>query len=140
MGKENAALEIYIKHEGGHEVIIRALKHYRKRISTISSSPEIADTGAMFGMILQQEGSRVRPGVDSSINAINDLLSGKIGIVEIRKDLEMCLKALNSYRTDIIKARQSKHDYYLNLVGNLEEAEKDLPLIDISIERLELTN
>ena len=38
-------------------------------------------------------------------------------------------KALISYETDIHKASDTGHEYYLGLVGNLSEAKNDLELI-----------
>lgn len=140
MEENDANLEIYIKHEEGHGIISRALAHYKKRISTISSSPELSDAGAMFGMILQQEGARVRPKVDLAINAINDFLSEKNTLAEIKENISLYQKSLNSYKTDIIKAKDIGQEYYLKLVGNIREAEKDLPLIEIALEKIQNSN
>ena len=43
---------IYLKDEGGYEIILRSLIHYKKRLMTIDKSPEIKDSAAMFGGIL----------------------------------------------------------------------------------------
>lgn len=134
------ALEIYIKHEGGNEIINRALSHYRKRISTISSSPELADAGAMFGMILQQEASKVRPKVELAKDTIRDYLSGKTEITDIKQDLSLYEKSLYSYKTDILKARDTGQEYYLKLINNIREAEKDLPLIEIALKKIQNAN
>jgi len=132
-----AQLEIFIKHEDGNAIIIRALNHYKKRISSIASSPELSDAGAMFGMILQQEGSRVKPKVEAAINTINEFLSGKTTIQEIKEDVPLYQKALNSYETDILKAKDRGHEYYLKLVGNIRESEKDLPLIQTALKKIQ---
>lgn len=138
--KENdVILEIFIKHEGGHQIISRALDHYKKRISTITSSPELSDSGAMFGMILQQEAAKIKPKVDSAINLINSFLSEKNNIEEIKQDLPLYQKSLISYKTDIIKAKEAGQEYYLKLVGNIRESEKDLSLIESALIKIQGT-
>ena len=42
---------IYLKEEGGYEIILRSLVHYKKRLMTIGKSPEIKDSAGMFGEI-----------------------------------------------------------------------------------------
>ena len=45
---------IYLKEEGGYDIILRSLNHYKKRLMTVDKSPEIKDSAAMFGGILKQ--------------------------------------------------------------------------------------
>ena len=44
---------IYLKEEGGYEIILRSLIHYKKRLMTVDKSPEIKDSAAMFGGIFK---------------------------------------------------------------------------------------
>ena len=44
---------IYLKEEGGYEIILRSLNHYKKRLQTIGASPELKEAAAMFAPLLQ---------------------------------------------------------------------------------------
>ena len=51
---------IYLKEEGGYEIILRALNHYKKRLRTISSSPELSEA-PMFVQVVEQEAMKTFP-------------------------------------------------------------------------------
>jgi len=42
---------IFLKDEGGYEIVSRSLAHYKKRLRTISESPELKEAAAMFAPI-----------------------------------------------------------------------------------------
>ena len=46
---------IYLKEEGGYEIILRSLNHYKKRLQTIHASPELKEAAAMFAPVLQSQ-------------------------------------------------------------------------------------
>jgi hypothetical protein len=96
---------IYLKDEGGYEIILRSLLHYKKRLKTVDKSPEIKDSAAMFGGILIQAAMKTLPKID---------------------------EILSSYEADIQKAQDTGHEYYLNLVGDLASVKNDLDLIKIA--------
>ena len=55
---------IYLRDEGGYEIVLRALHHYKNRLITIDKSPEIKDSAAMFGGILKQAAMKTIPKID----------------------------------------------------------------------------
>ena len=57
---------IYLKEEGGYDIILRSLNHYKKRLMTVDKSPEIKDSAAMFGGILKQ--AAMKRSVRASVN------------------------------------------------------------------------
>ena len=46
---------IYLKEEGGYEIILKSLAHYEKRLKTIHASPEVKEAAAMFAPVLQHK-------------------------------------------------------------------------------------
>ncbi len=46
---------IYLKDEGGYEIILKSLKHYKKRLRSIEDSPELKEAAAMFAPVLTQQ-------------------------------------------------------------------------------------
>ena len=65
---------IYLKDEGGYEIILRALQHYKKRLISIDKSPEIKDSAAMFGGILKQAAMKTIPKIDEITEKIQNSL------------------------------------------------------------------
>jgi hypothetical protein len=68
---------IYLKEEGGYEIILRSLIHYKKRLMTVDKSPEIKDSAAMFGGILRQAAMKTIPKIDEITQKIRHSLSDK---------------------------------------------------------------
>ena len=66
---------IYLKDEGGYEIILKSLEHYKKRLKTLGSSPELKDSSAMFGSLLQQEAMKTIPKIDEMAKKVKDSLS-----------------------------------------------------------------
>lgn len=127
---------VFLKGGPGYEIILRSLEHYKKRVQTISSSPEIKESGAMFGQILQQEGMKTKPKIESTINLIKSWLANKKDANDLVQEVPMMVKALDCYKTDIKKAQESGSKYYLDLVGDMEKGKKDLGLIDEAKEKI----
>ena len=113
---------------GGYEIIIKSLNHYKKRLRNIAKSPELKDSGAMFGSILEQEAMKTYPKVEETITKLQDCLEKK-HIESLRDDLSFFEKSLTCYESDIKKAQNTGHEYYLKLVGDLPKVKDDLPLI-----------
>ncbi len=42
---------IYLKDEGGYEIVLKSLQHYKKRLRSIEDSPELKEAAAMFGYV-----------------------------------------------------------------------------------------
>ena len=123
---------IYLKDEGGYEIILRSLIHYKKRIMTIDKSPEIKDSAAMFGGILLLAARKEMPKINETIQKIQKGLSDTQSVNTLEEDIPFLEKALSSYELDIQKAQDTGHEYYLNLVGDLASVKDDLNLIKIA--------
>ena len=123
---------IYLKEEGGYEIILRALVHYKKRLITIDKSPEIKDSAGMFGEILRQAAMKTIPKINEIIQKIQQSLHETKLVNTLNENIPFLEKALTSYEADIQKAQDTGHEYYLNLVGDLSAVKNDLVLIKIS--------
>ena len=123
---------IYLKDEGGYEIILRSLIHYKKRLMTIDKSPEIKDSAAMFGGILMLAAKKAMPKIDEIIQKIQQGLPDAQSVNTLKENIPFLEKALTSYETDIQKAQDTGHEYYLNLVGDLPSVKNDLELIKIA--------
>lgn len=66
---------IYLKDEGGYEIVLKSLNHYKKRPRTIGNSPELKNSAVMFASILQQEAMKTIPRIDDMIKKIQEGLS-----------------------------------------------------------------
>lgn len=127
---------IFLKDEGGYEIIFRSLLHYKKRLMVIDQSPEIKDSAAMFGGILKQAAIKIIPQIDEMIKKIKTDLPENQQIDSLKENIPFLEKALISYETDIQKAQDTGHQYYLNLLGNIELKKDDLKLIQIAKSKL----
>ncbi len=124
--------EIYLKNEGGYEIILRSLIHYKKRLLTVDKSPEIKESAAMFGEILRQAAIKTIPKIDEIIKKIEQSLSFTKETSTLKENISFLEKALTSYETDIIKAQDTGHEYYLSLIGDLPSVKGDLELIKLA--------
>ena len=129
MAEKNWLGGIYLKEEGGYEIVLRSLIHYKKRLMTVDKSPEIKDSAAMFGGILRQAAMKAIPQIDETVKKIEESLAEPIMVNNLNENIGFIEKALASYETDIQKAQDTGNEYYLKLVGNLSEAKNDLELI-----------
>ena len=120
---------IYLKDEGGYEIILRALIHYKKRLMTVDKSPEIKDSAAMFGGILRLAAMKAIPKIDEIIQKIQQGLPDAHSVNRLKEDIPFLVKALTSYETDIQKAQDTGHEYYLKLIGDLASVKNDLELV-----------
>ena len=123
---------IYLKDEGGYEIILRALNHYKKRLMTVDKSPEIKDSAAMFGGILIMAAKKAMPEINEVIQKIQQGLPDSQSVNNLKENIPILEKALTSYETDIQKAQDTGHEYYLSLIGDLASVKNDLVLIKIA--------
>jgi hypothetical protein len=123
---------IYLKDEGGYEIILRSLLHYKRRLMTVDQSPEIKDSAAMFGGILKQAAMKTIPKINEITEKIQQSLPESQLVNTLNENIPFLEKALSSYEADIQKAQDTGHEYYLNLVGDLASVKNDLILIKIA--------
>lgn len=129
---------IYLKEEGGYEIILKSLTHYKKRLQTIHASPEVKEAAAMFAPVLQSQAKKRIPMIErAKTNIKKFLLDSKI-IKPLEQDLEIIEKALECRKSDIEKAETTSDEYFLKLVENLDESKKDLPEIKNGLKKIKL--
>jgi len=121
---------IYLKEEGGYKIILKSLTHYKKRLQTIHSSPEVKQAAAMFAPVLQSQAKKRIPMIESTKENIEKFLLGSKATEELEQNLEIIQQALECRKSDIEKAESTSEDYFIKLIKNVEESKKDLPDIE----------
>ena len=99
---------------------------------TVDKSPEIKDSAAMFGGILRQAAMKEIPKIDEATQKIQKSLPEAQLDNTLKEKIPILEKALASYESDIQKAQNTGHEYYLKIVGDLPSAKNDLELIKIA--------
>lgn len=127
---------IFLKDEGGYEIILRALTHYKKRLLKIDKSPELKESAAMFAGILRQAAIKTIPEIDKAYEKVRSSLTDPQKINALCEEVPFLEKALISYETDLQKAQDTGHEYYLSLIGDLSKVKNDLELIKTAKIRL----
>jgi hypothetical protein len=127
---------IFLKNEGGYEIILKSLAHYKKRLQTIGNSPELKEAAAMFAPVLQQQAAKTIPKIDETVSKIQSVLSDEIPIGSLADDAQFLQRALECYQSDIEKAENTGHEYFIKLLGDLPEAVNDSPIIAQAIEKI----
>lgn len=130
-------LGVYLKDEGGYEIVLKSLNHYKKRLKTIGNSPELKDSSAMFGTILQQEAMKTIPKIDEMVKKIQEGLSDIKLLNSLNEDSPFLLKALLCYESDIKKAQDTGHEYFLKLIEDLPLVKNDLEIIKNALNKIQ---
>ena len=127
---------IYLKDEGGYEIVLKSLRHYKNRLKTIGNSPELKDAAAMFASVLNQQAVKTIPKIDEMIQKIQDNLEDTQLINKINQDIPFLEKALLCYESDIHKAEDTGHEYFVKLVGDMVKARGDLEIIKMALDKI----
>ncbi len=130
MSKKSWIGGIYLKQEGGYEIILRSLNHYKKRLQTIHASPELKEAAAMFAPVLQSQARKRLPIIEETIEKINQYLLDSASAQTLEENLETIEKSLECRKSDIEKAEETGKEYFIKLVGNVQDAKKDTVLIE----------
>jgi hypothetical protein len=126
---------IYLKEEGGYEIILRALCHYKKRLRSIGRSPELRDA-AMFSQIVQQEAMKTGPAIDQAVGKIKNGLENPDTLNELQSDIPIFEKALSCYQADIQKAKNSSDKFYSELIPDVSAVTADLEKIKTALSKI----
>ena len=126
---------IYLKDEGGYEIVLKSLRHYKNRLKTMGNSPELK-SAATFAPILMQQAMKTIPIINEVIQKIQNSLEDIQSVNKISDDVPFLEKALTCYEADIHKAENTGHEYFLKLVGDMTEAKNDLISIKIALEKI----
>ena len=127
---------IYVKNEGGYEIILKSLNHYKKRLKTLDESPEIKDAAAMFASVLNQQARKTVPKINEVIEKIHRGLKDTQAMNDLQEEKQFLEKALTCYESDIHKAEDTGHEYFVKLVGDMVEARNDLKIIEKALEKI----
>ena len=127
---------IFLKDEGGYEIILKSLEHYNKRLRTIHQSPELKETAAMFAPVLQSQAQKRVPLIAKAKEKIEQVLQNSIPANSLEEDLEILQKALECRRSDIEKAQNTGDEYFMKLIGDLQEATKDVEPINNALVKI----
>lgn len=127
---------IYLKDEGGYEIVLKSLRHYKNRLRTMGNSPELKEAGAMFAPVLNQQAMKTVPKIDEVIQKIQDNIGDIRSVSKLSQDVPFLEKALACYEADIHRAQDIGHEYFVKLVGNMSEAKNDLKTIKIALEKI----
>jgi len=127
---------IYLKDEGGYEIVLKSLRHYKNRLKTIGNSPELKDAAAMFAPILYQQAMKTIPKIDETIQKVQDNLGDIQSVNKLSEDVPFLEKALECYEADIHKAQDTGHEYFIKLVGDMRVAKNDLETIKIALDKI----
>ena len=127
---------IFLKDEGGYEIILKSFAHYKKRLQTIGSSPELKEAAAMFAPVLQQQAVKIVPQIDVTVSKIQDALSDSIPVDSLADDVPLMQRALECYQSDIEKAETTGHEYFQKLLGDITRAKQDSTIIAQAIDKI----
>ena len=127
---------IFLKDEGGYEIVLKSLDHYKKRLETIHQSPELQEAAAMFAPVLQSQAQKRLPMIDEAKQKIEKVLNDSIPAKSLEEDLEILGKALECRKSDIEKAQDTGKEYFVKLLGDLQEAAKDLESLENALVKI----
>lgn len=127
---------IFLKDEGGYEILLKSLEHYRKRLRTIGQSPELKDSAAMFASVLNQQAMKTVPKIDEVVEKIKNSINDIQEVKNLSEEVPFFEKALMCYESDIDKAQNTGHEYFVKLIGDLAEAKNDLDIIKTALRKI----
>ena len=127
---------IFLKNEGGYEIVLKSLSHYKKRLQTIGNSPELKEAAAMFAPVLQQQAVKIVPQIDVTVSKIHDALSDSIPVDSLADDVSLMQRALECYQSDIEKGETTGHEYFQKLLGDITRAKQDSAIIAQAIDKI----
>ena len=127
---------IFLKDEGGYEIVLKSLEHYRKRLRTLSKSPELKDSAAMFASVLNQQAMKTVPKIDEVVEKIKNSINDIQAVKELSDEIPFFEKALMCYESDIDKAQNTGHEYFVELVGDLATAKNDVDIIKTALKKI----
>ena len=133
---ENWLWAIYVKDEGGYEIILKSLNHYKNRLKTLNDSPELKESAAMFASVLNQQARKIVPKINEVIEKIHSGLKDIHDMDALEEEKRFLEKALSCYESDIHKAEDTGHEYFVKLVGDMEQGRKDLEIIKVALEKI----
>ena len=127
---------VYLKEEGGYAIVLKSLRHYKKRLKTIGSGPELKGAAAMFASVLGGQAAKTIPKIDEVTAMLERALTDPGAMAGLAREVSFLVKALECHDADICKARDTGHEYFVGLVGDLGAAGRDLAEVRGAIKRI----
>ncbi len=127
---------IYLKEEGGYEIVLKALNHYKNRLMTIGESPELKNSAAMFASILNQQARKTVPKIDAMTAKIQASIGDIHDVNNLQEDISFMEKSLSCYESDIHKAEDTGYEYFVKLIGDMVQARQDLGLVKTAMDKI----
>ena len=127
---------MYLKEKGGYKIILKSLIHYKKRLQTIHASPELKEAAAMFAPVLQSQAKKRIPIIEETQIKIEKFLLGTISSEILEESLEILEKALECRKSDIEKAENIPDEYFIKLLGDVQESKKDIERINKALVKI----
>ncbi len=127
---------IYLKEEGGYKIILKSLVHYKKRLQSIHASPEVKQAAAMFAPVLQSQAKKRIPMIENAIDKIEMFLLDSTTSELLKQELEILEKALECRKSDIEKAENTANEYFIKLLGEIQESKKDIGPINNALKKI----
>jgi hypothetical protein len=106
------------------------------RLKTLNDSPELKESAAMFASVLNQQARKIVPKINEVIEKIYSGLNNIEDMNALEEEKRFLEKALSCYESDIHKAEDTGHEYFVKLVGDMEQGRKDLKTIKIALEKI----
>lgn len=100
------------------------------------NSPELKNAAAMFASVLNQQAIKTIPEIDRIIQKIQNSLSEIKSVNSLIEDISFLEKALSCYYSDICKAEDTGHEYFVKLVGNMQDARNDKETIRMALRKI----
>ena len=97
-----------------------------KILDIANAAQELKEAAAMFAPVLQGQAQKRIPMIDEAKQRIDQMLKDSISPQSLEQDLEILEKALECRKADIEKAQDTGKEYFMELLGDLQEAAKDL--------------
>ena len=124
---------IYLKEEGGYQIILRALTHYKKRLRNIRKSPELRDA-PMFATIIESEAQKSFQAASQCISKIMQALEKPDTVQSLESEIPIMEKALTCYESDISK--KDSDSFYSELITDKALASHDAEKIKFAVKEI----
>ena len=126
---------IYLR-GGGHNIVLRALIHYKKRVETVGNDPQLEDTPVNLRSLIMDEGKKTSEQVRMLIKIINAGIKDPKLINQVQFQVPLIQKALKCYHVDVEKIVKNMQDRYLDLFDEPKNLQNDLPLIQDALKEI----
>jgi len=90
----------------------------------------------MFAPVLQSQAKKRIPMIEETEIQIKEFLLGSISSEKIEENLEILEKALECRKSDIEKAISTSNEYFIKLLGDVQESKKDIEQINNALVKI----